>query len=361
MKKHARVFALLLVVVLALSFAGCGAGKNSSTPAAAQGVEYAYGSAADYDYAAPAEAPMPATAESAAYNDVYEAGLGARGGELSAAANMSEKIIYNADIRLETTEFDETLEKLGDMIAQAGGYIESSSVSGSNYANISRGTAGARGASYTIRIPSDRFNAFTGGLSALGNIPSSYTYTQNITTQYYDVQSRLEAYKVQEKRLLEMLSIAETVEDMLAIQRELTNVQYEIDSATGTLRYYDDQVGYSTVDLRVQEVKEYTPESTIQLGYWERMSRGFWRSMEKTGNFFKEFFLWLVTSLPWLIPLIVVLIIVIALLRHRLRRNPERARRRQEKKEKKALRRAQRKEKKTALPASQDESEDKSE
>ena len=48
-----------------------------------------------------------------------------------------------------------------------------------------------------------------------------------------------------------MLSIAETVEDMLSIQRELTEVQYELDSLTGTLRYYDNQVNYSTVSLTV--------------------------------------------------------------------------------------------------------------
>ena len=44
-----------------------------------------------------------------------------------------------------------------------------------------------------------------GSLSTLGNVPYSYTYTENVSAQYYDVQSRLTAYKTQETRLLEMM------------------------------------------------------------------------------------------------------------------------------------------------------------
>ena len=46
---------------------------------------------------------------------------------------MSDKIIYNAEVTLETTAFDQALEKIGAMVSEMGGYVESSSVSGSNF------------------------------------------------------------------------------------------------------------------------------------------------------------------------------------------------------------------------------------
>ena len=339
MKNAKRIIALLLAALMALALAGCGASKNDT--AASAGAYYDAREDYLYDEPAEAEAPMPAAAAEAS-NGVG----GANNSVPDNAPDMSEKIIYNAEVTLETTGFDDALARIAAMVRDMGGYMESTSVSGSNYGAISRGSAGARSAYYTIRIPSARFAEFTGSLTDLGNVPYSRTYTRNVTREYYDTQSRLDAYKVQEKRLLEMLSVAETVEDMLAIQRELTDVQYEIDSLTGTLRYYDNQVGYSTVDMTVREVREYTPEPTITLTYWERMSKGFRESLHDTARFFTEFFLWFVTSLPWMIPLGAVIVVIVVLIRRRTARNPEIAKRRAARKEARALRRARRKSRK---------------
>ena len=290
MKYRKRATALITALILIVCLAGCGSSKSAGS--AKYRTDYEYGA---YNSAA-AGAPM--AAEEAAYDTAYEGKTAASGGtgignantQAPSAQDMSEKIIYNADVTLETTSFDEALERIAAMVADLGGYLESSSVSGSNYSSISKGYAGARTAHFSIRIPASRFSDLIGTISDLGNVPYSNTYTRNVTTQYYDTQSRLDAYRVQEKRLLEMLAIAETVEDMLAIQRELTDVQYQIDSLTGTLRYYDNQVGYSTVNLSVNEVKEYTPEPTVRLTYWERMSKGFKESVHRTAEFFKELF-----------------------------------------------------------------------
>ena len=353
MKKSVKTLSLLLAVVMILCLAGCGSAKNASQAA------YATNSAADYYYGA--EVPMAEPAAAAEWSEAESNAKVQGTGGLSAADSsartdydMSEKIIYNAEVRLETTEFDQALEQIAQLVKDLGGYMESTSISGNNYSSIARGSAGTRNAYYTIRVPSARFSELTGTLSEIGNVPYSRTYTRNITTQYYDTQSRLEAYKVQETRLLEMLSIAETVDDMLAIQRELTDVQYEIDSLTGTLRYYDNQVGYSTVDLTVQEVRVYTPEPSVKLTYWQRMGKEFRESVENTIDFFKEFFLWLVTSLPWMIPLALVIWLAVRLIRRRIARNPERAARRaarrQARLDLRAARRAARKAKKGGEP-----------
>ena len=148
-----------------------------------------------------------------------------------------------------------------------------------------------------------------------------------------------------------MLAVAESVEDMLAIQQQLTDVQYEIDSLSGRLRYYDHQVAYSTVSLDVTEVREYTPEPTITLTYWQRMTRGFAESLKNVGEFFQDLFLWFVTSLPWLVPLAAVIVLIAWLVRRSVKNRPERAAKRAARRAAKAEKKAQRAAAKTAAPA----------
>lgn len=360
MKRTTKLLALALALVLALGLAGCGAKTSSMTDSCYS----------ERISSAPMEEPRPDTpmeSESMPSPASAPGGFGNLAAEDggfyeedvrdSAAdiADMTEKIIYSADATLETTEFDYSIEEIRALVKELGGFMESSSISGNNYYSISRGNTGGRYASFLIRVPSDKFSVLTGSLSEFGNVPYCNTYMQNVTMEYYDVQSRLEAYKTQETRLLEMLAVAKSVEDMLAIQQQLTDVQYEIDSLTGQLRYYDHQVNYSTVSLYVSEVTKYTPEPTITLTYWQRMTRGFSESLKDVGEFFQNLFLWFVTSLPWLVPLAAVIVLVVWLIRRSAKKRPERAAKRAAKRaaiaEKKAQKAAAKAAAKSIAPA----------
>ena len=96
--------------------------------------------------------------------------------------------------------------------------------------------------------------------------PIPHTYTENVTSQYYDTQARLTAYQTQEARLLEMMEKAETVEDIITIEEKLTDLRYRIESLQSTLKNWDRQVSYSTISLDVEEVQEYTPETPAAKG-----------------------------------------------------------------------------------------------
>lgn len=344
MKRTTKLLALALV--LALGLAGCGAKTSSMTDSCySERISSAPMEEPRPDTPMESESmPSPASAPGGFGNLAAEdGGFYEEDARDSAAdiADMSEKIIYSADATLETTEFDYSIEEIRALVKELGGFMESSSISGNNYYSISRGNTGGRYASFLIRVPSDKFSVLTGSLSEFGNVPYCNTYMQNVTMEYYDVQSRLEAYKTQEARLLEMLAVAKSVEDMLAIQQQLTDVQYEIDSLTGQLRYYDHQVNYSTVSLYVSEVTKYTPEPTITLTYWERMTRGFSESLKDVGEFFQDLFLWFVTSLPWLVPLAAAVVLIVWLIRRSVKKSPERAAKRAAKRAARAEKRAQ--------------------
>ena len=319
MMKQKKIAAALLALVLLLSLAACG--KSASQSAAYR--PSAGNSSAAYDggYFYEPEAPMPAPAEA-----MEESALG---GFSAAAADKDEgaaqqnapsagdiavdKIIYSAGVTVETTDFDDTLKKLDALVAQYGGFVESSSISGNNYYHSSHGYASSRSADYRIRIPSRDFAAVMNSLSTLGNVPYSNTYTENITSQYYDVQARLNACRTQEQSLLDMMAKADKVSDMLEIQEQLSDVRYRIESLQSKLTNWDRQVSYSTISLSVQEVQVYTPEA--KMGFGEQLSLALGRGLKSVGEFFRGLLLWLLEALPALVLLAVIVVLAVFLVR----------------------------------------------
>ena len=315
--KMKRIAALSLALLMLLSLAACG------SSAAAKRSENGYASYAVSDAAPAYEPEAPMMAEEYAMGG-FAAAESAEAEAVPGAAEVSlgdiavDKIIYSASATVETTDFDDTISKLEALIAHYGGFIESSSVSGNNYYHSSHGYASSRYADYRIRIPSRDFAAVMGSLSELGNVPYSNTYTENITTQYYDAQARLNAYRTQEKSLLDMMEKAETVEDLLKIQAQLTEVRYQIESIQSTLTNWDRQVSYSTISLSVQEVQEYTPEA--KLSFLSQLGLAISRGFRSVGEFFRNLLLWLVEALPALVLLAVFAVIVLVLVRRIVRR-----------------------------------------
>ena len=310
-----KLISFFLAALMIFSLCACGASsENTFSSKASQDApsEPELGYDASYDLANGAAADFGGFA--AEEESLSADGVGESGGDIN-----PDKIIYSADATLETTDFDVTVEKLGALIKEYGGFIESSSVRGVNIYN--RGYYGSRSADYTIRVPSKNFSTLMNELSVIGNVPYTHTYTDNITTQYYDAQARLTAYEAQEQSLLAMLEKAETIEDIISIEDKLTDVRYNIDSVKSRLTNWDRQVSYSTVNLSVEEVVEYSPEAKISYG--ERLWLSLKNGLKSVGDFFSDFLVWFVGALPALVILAVLLIVLLPLLRRLNRRSRE--------------------------------------
>ena len=159
MKKMNRAISLILVLLMALSLCACGS-SNAKRTAASSAPAYGGSYYADAAVEAPAEAPMEDYDYEEAGFAVNEAAYSAAGAKTEDAPEESpEKIIYSSDVNVETTEFEQTLARLDEMIAEYDGWVESSSVNGANFYNQSRGYVTNRSANYTLRIPSNRFDA----------------------------------------------------------------------------------------------------------------------------------------------------------------------------------------------------------
>ncbi|MDR3296359.1 MAG: DUF4349 domain-containing protein [Clostridiales Family XIII bacterium] len=252
-----------------------------------------------YDMVAEEEAPMPEQGTETI-----------PGTDLSGAASLSEKIIYTADANIETTEFDAALEKTAAMIEKFGAFIESSSVNGLGYADAYYGGAGYRSANYRIRVPVKNFSAMTGSFPDLGNVIWQSSNAENITAQFIDTESRLNTYRTEESRLFLMLEQSTKIEDMILLEARLSEVRYEIERLTSSLRNWQNQVDYSTVNLNFTEVEKLTEQFALKRSYGQEIGDGLKASLRGVGAFFKSFLKIVIIALPVLVVLAVVVAVV---------------------------------------------------
>ena len=311
MKK--RILAITLCVLILAAFTGCAASSNTSAGVSSEQMVSPESQDNHYDIAADTEM---AAEEDAVSKDLGETNLP----QPVSAPSSNEKIIYSADAELETRDFDKALKELSALLEKYGGFVENSSISGSDYYTIENDGGTYRTASFTYRIPVEGFAAFCDEVKALGNVPSFSTYAENVTSQYADIDARLTARTAEEQRLLELLNKAETVEEMLQIESALSDIRYEIESLQGTLNDYDARISCSTLSLNVKEVTLYTNVTDGSKGYGDQLSDGFSATLAAVGQFFSNAFKWIVTALPVLLILAAVGLAIFLIVRHALKK-----------------------------------------
>ena len=216
-------------------------------------------------------------------------------GTISQAVSDGRKLIRNFDISIQTKDFDAVLSGIQAKVQELGGYIEHSSLdSGSAYY-----TNYNRYSNMTVRIPSTKVDQFVENVKDTANVTNISESAKDITLQYVDVESRKTALETERDRLLELLERAQTVEEIITIEGRLSEVRYQLESYTSTLRTYDNQVDYSTVCLNIHEVDRETKVEPKT--FWEEVKEEFGESLYEIGRNARSFAIWFLGSLPVLV------------------------------------------------------------
>ena len=240
-------------------------------------------------------------------------------GTSQAGAPQNQKLIKTVRINAETEDLDSLLSQIDERITELNGYVEARQVY-----NGSPNSSRSRYADLTVRIPVEALNQFVDHVSETSNIVSSSEDTQDVTLTYVATESRINALRTEEKRLLELLAKAQTMDDLLLIEARLSEVRSELEKHTSQLRLYDNLVDYGTIHLNLQEVKRYTvvdePETV-----WERIGSGFMESLQDLGDFGVELFVFLIVGLPYLVLFAAVAVAVILLIKHRKAKKQKKA------------------------------------
>ncbi len=321
MMKRNKILAMLLACLLVAGMlSGCADSAKSAEMAA--DVAYAETPAADAPTAA---APENNTKAEVDYEDAMDTAIEeetedvlttvsyAGGAEESGStsvtqtASLADKIIYSADLSIQTTEFDRSIKSLEQSVKDFGGFVESSDTSG----NISYESDGStnivdRYAYYTVRIPAEKFEDFLQLSGSLGNVTNSSRYAENVTSRYTDNEARLSSLRTQEERLLSMLEKSEDVESLIALEERLADVRYETESIERTLRNLDMQISYSTVSITLNEVEKYTPSVPVKRTFGEKLASSLKNGWDNFASDIKYMILDLAYGLPGVILFLII-------------------------------------------------------
>ena len=178
--------------------------------------------------------------------------------------SASAKIIYTANLSLESKDYDAARAALDAALQAAGGYLESSS----EYS----GTDDSRSVSLTYRVPQENYDSFLAAIAEAGNVTYKNQQADDVTAQYLDVETRLENLKAQRTRLQQLQQQADNLSDLLEIESSLTDVQSQIESWQSQLDWYSNQVEQCTVYVSLSEVSTYSPPSE---GFGSRIASAF--------------------------------------------------------------------------------------
>lgn len=313
MKKTCKRLIPLLLVLALLS--GCTSRKtpavNGTTSSkrasyAAPG-EYALADTAaagdlDYGYGVYYEVAEEAAAPESPEAPMPDAGSGQQ-------FPTGRKIIRNADLNLQTREYDAFMTGLNSRIAGHGGYIESSYSSGSSYSS----RRNLRSMSLTVRVPADKLDVFLDGVCGMANVLYKNVYSNDVTASYVDTEARLSALKTERDTLMGLLEKADKMDDIIKIYERISDVTYQIESYESRMRTYEDQIAYSTVTISVEEVERETV--VVEETAWEEISRRLGENLQDLGEGFKEFFISFVSALPQIVFTVLFFLVLFLIIR----------------------------------------------
>jgi hypothetical protein len=222
-----------LVILVATTMASCRGGSSSApTPEAAQGSLRQL--AAMSDAAAPPAAPPAPAAE------------GHAGASIPPQAPVERKVIRNGNLTVEVPDVAKAMEAVRAATAAGGGYITNETQGRDNY-DVRRG-------SLTCRIPAARLDATVAAFQDLGRPISVSIHADDITEQYFDLDTRLRNQRQLETRLLALFDRpGNRVAELLEVEREVARVRGEIESLEGRRRLWDSQVVLSTLTVELRE------------------------------------------------------------------------------------------------------------
>lgn len=168
--------------------------------------------------------------EAGVYDKNYENGI---------EKKIERKIVRNGSVSLEVESLDNAEKQIGDWASKFGGYIINSWESETS-------------SNYTVKIPSEKFEEAFNESKSYGRFLNGSIYSDDITDQYYDLETRLSAKKILRERLEGYLASAKETKELLNIERELNSAVSEIESMEGRLRRMKDQVSYSVINISLQ-------------------------------------------------------------------------------------------------------------
>jgi hypothetical protein len=243
-----------------------------------------------------------------------------------ASAPSAHYLLRTGDLALLVARGDllPTVDRIKGMTVAMGGYVMSSAVGSQAGGPIEpmplddvavsspEGGEGSVSATYTdpyaslvVRVPEELFETAIKRFSKLGDVQSVSTSSEDVTSQYVDVQARLRHFRAVERRLVGFLQETTTVNQMLAVQDRIDQVQLTIEELTAQIKSLRESTSYGTLSVYVSE-----KDATAAIHAGNTFGGTFWNSVELLGHGARVTALVLTALVPFIVVFGAVAVVV---------------------------------------------------
>ncbi|MCP2042140.1 DUF4349 domain-containing protein [Pontibacter sp. HSC-36F09] len=158
---------------------------------------------------------------------------------------LQRKLIKEGQVEYETDQIEQTRQQVFAVVEKHKGYIASDNEFKS---------PGRTSNTLVIRVPADNFdNLLREATAGVKKFDAREVNVKDVTEEFLDIQARLKTKKELEARFLELLKKANTVTEVLEIEKQIAALRSDIESIEGRLKYLENQVFLSTLTMTFYE------------------------------------------------------------------------------------------------------------
>ena len=230
------------------------AAAPTSTPATAGSKAVAPGAvpASSSAMAVPAAAVAPGAPAAIASDAQRAAPVAAGASQPSALPDTSAQIldrmvIRTAQLAVEVGDMEQALAQARSIASRGGGFVSASNTHVEKVNDQDRMVA-----DLTLQVRSDAADGALSDLRALGRVTSETSGSQDVTDEYVDLNSNLRNLQASESAILKLMDRATQIQDVLSLQRELTNVRGQIERIQGRKTYLERRTDMATITLSLR-------------------------------------------------------------------------------------------------------------
>lgn len=218
-------------------------------------------------------------------------------------AGLNKKLIYKANLNMEVEDYGKAQTEIRNLVTLANGYIIEFNENMSQY---------EQGGTFILKVPASGFSPFLNKLEQVKHESLQRSIQgQDVSEEYVDLESRLKAKQLMEAQYTEFMKKATKSTDLVAFANELGSIQESIEQIKGRMRYINQNVSFSTVELRVYQTDESiaVKEKEEQGPLLERASDALKGSL----NALSVMFQWIVVILAGALPILIGAAIILAI------------------------------------------------
>jgi len=175
------------------------------------------------------------------------------------------------DIQVDKHQVPHTIDKLIALAKLENGFVADS--------HSSEGASPS--GSVTLRVPVQSFEATITEVRThiSGKVLEQQTAGEDVTSKYVDLQARLHSLQATRTTYERLLSRADTIGDILAVQSRISDLQTQIEQLQGQLRVLNDETTFGTLTVTVSEAGTVTKMAVVH--HQSGMSKAFHRSLSR--------------------------------------------------------------------------------